>query len=49
MINSRMKEIKIFESDHWFYDAIFYDQSFSRHSEESRMQVISSIAKLARI
>jgi len=44
MINSRMKEIKIFESDHWFYDAIFYDQSFSRHSEESRMQVISSIA-----
>jgi pimeloyl-ACP methyl ester carboxylesterase len=44
LINSKMKEIKVFDCDHWFYDAIFYDQSLSRHGEESRMQIISSIA-----
>jgi pimeloyl-ACP methyl ester carboxylesterase len=44
LVDTNMKEIKIFDCDHWFYDAIFYDQSFSRHSEESRMQIISSIA-----
>jgi pimeloyl-ACP methyl ester carboxylesterase len=43
-LDTNMKEIKIFDCDHWFYDAIFYDQSFSRHAEESRMQIISSIA-----
>jgi alpha-beta hydrolase superfamily lysophospholipase len=43
LINSKKKEIKIFDCDHWFYNAIFYDQYLSRHSEESRMQVISSI------
>jgi alpha-beta hydrolase superfamily lysophospholipase len=44
LLDTNMKEIKIFDCDHWFYDAIFYDQSFSRHSEESRTQIISSIA-----
>jgi alpha-beta hydrolase superfamily lysophospholipase len=44
LLGTNMKEIKIFDCDHWFYDAIFYDQSFLRHSEESRMQIISSIA-----
>jgi alpha-beta hydrolase superfamily lysophospholipase len=44
LLTTTMKEIKIFDCDHWFYDAIFYDQSFSRHKEESRMQIISSIA-----
>ena len=44
LLTTTMKEIKIFDCDHWFYDAIFYDQSFSRHNEESRMQIISSIA-----
>ncbi|HEX6280645.1 MAG TPA: alpha/beta fold hydrolase [Nitrososphaera sp.] len=44
LLDTNMKEIKIFDCDHWFYDAIFYDQSFSRHSEESRMQIISSMA-----
>jgi esterase/lipase len=44
LVDSKRKEIKIFDCDHWFYDAIFYDQSFSRHSEDSRMQIISSIA-----
>jgi hypothetical protein len=43
LLSTTMKEIKIFDCDHWFYDAIFYDQSFSRHNEESRMQIISSI------
>ena len=43
LLDTNMKEIKIFDCDHWFYDAIFYDQSFSRHSEESRMQIISFI------
>ncbi|MDQ3851643.1 MAG: lysophospholipase [Thermoproteota archaeon] len=43
LLDTNMKEIKIFDCDHWFYDAIFYDQSFSRHGEESRMQIISSI------
>jgi pimeloyl-ACP methyl ester carboxylesterase len=44
LLDTNMKEIKIFDCDHWFYDAIFYNQSFSRHGEESRMQIISSIA-----
>ena len=44
LVDSKRKEIKILDCDHWFYDAIFYDQSFSRHSEDSRMQIISSIA-----
>ena len=44
LLDSNMKEIKIFDCDHWFYDTIFYDQSLSRHGEESRMQIISSIA-----
>jgi pimeloyl-ACP methyl ester carboxylesterase len=44
LLDTNMKKIKIFDCDHWFYDAIFYDQSFSRHAEESRMQIISSIA-----
>lgn len=44
LLLTNMKEIKILDCDHWFYDAIFYDQSFSRHSEESRMQIISLIA-----
>jgi pimeloyl-ACP methyl ester carboxylesterase len=44
LLRTNMKEIRIFDCNHWFYDAIFYDQSFSRHSEESRMQTIASIA-----
>jgi pimeloyl-ACP methyl ester carboxylesterase len=44
LLQTSSKEIKIFDCDHWFYDAVFYDQSLSRHSEESRMQIMSSIA-----
>jgi fermentation-respiration switch protein FrsA (DUF1100 family) len=43
LVSSKMKEIKVFDCDHWFYDAIFYDQSLSSDGEESRMQIISSI------
>jgi pimeloyl-ACP methyl ester carboxylesterase len=45
LLDTNMKEIKIFDCDHWFYDAIFYDQSFSRHGEQSRNQIISSIVE----
>jgi alpha-beta hydrolase superfamily lysophospholipase len=45
LLRSNKKEIKIFDCDHWFYDAIFYDQSFSVHSEESRMGIASSIVE----
>ena len=44
LLDTDMKQIKVFDCDHWFYDAIFYDQSFSRHGEESRMKVILCIA-----
>jgi len=44
LLHTPMKEIKIFGCDHWYYDAVFYDQSLSRHSEELRMQIVSSIA-----
>jgi len=43
LLQTRSKEIRIFDCDHWFYDAVFYDQSLSRHSDESRMQIMSSI------
>jgi alpha-beta hydrolase superfamily lysophospholipase len=45
LLRSNKKEIKIFDCDHWFYDAIFYDQSFSAHSEESRIAIASSIVE----
>ena len=44
LLRTNVKGIKIFDCDHWFYDAIFYDQSLLRHSEESRLQVISTIS-----
>jgi alpha-beta hydrolase superfamily lysophospholipase len=44
LLPTSMKEIKIFDCDHWFYDAVFYDQYVSMHSEESRIRIISSIA-----
>jgi dipeptidyl aminopeptidase/acylaminoacyl peptidase len=44
LLRTQKKEIKLFDCDHWYYDAVFYDQSFSRHSEELRMQIVSSLA-----
>ena len=38
LLHTDMKEIKIFDCDHWFYDAIFY-YNLSQRSEESRMQI----------
>jgi alpha-beta hydrolase superfamily lysophospholipase len=42
LLRTNRKEIRIFDCDHWFYDAIFYNQL--RHSEELRLQIISAIS-----
>lgn len=44
LLQTRNKEIKTFDCDHWFYHTIFFDQSLSPHSEQSRMQITSQIA-----
>jgi pimeloyl-ACP methyl ester carboxylesterase len=44
LLHTRLKDIKLFDCDHWFYDAVFYHQSSSMYSEDSRVQIISSIA-----
>jgi pimeloyl-ACP methyl ester carboxylesterase len=43
LLHTPIKEFRALDCDHWFYDAIFYDQSFSRHSEEERRLIISWI------
>ena len=43
LLRTAAKDIKIFDCDHWFYDAIFYDQFSSRHEEKLRGQIISSV------
>jgi fermentation-respiration switch protein FrsA (DUF1100 family) len=48
LIKSREKKLEMFDCDHWFYHAIFYDQSLPKYSEESRQQVIDTIANWAR-
>lgn len=42
LLRTEKKEIKIFDCDHWFYDAMFYAQA-STYTEESRIQFVSSI------
>lgn len=42
LLRTEKKQIKIFDCDHWFYDAMFYVQS-PAYPEESRMQFIASI------
>lgn len=44
LLRASRKEIRIFDSGHWFYDAIFYDQSLQGYSEELRLQIISAIS-----
>jgi pimeloyl-ACP methyl ester carboxylesterase len=44
LLRTSRKEKRIFDCDHWFYDAIFYDQSLLGHGEESRLQIISAIS-----
>jgi alpha-beta hydrolase superfamily lysophospholipase len=45
LIRADQKEIRIFDCDHWFFDAVSYNQSPEKYSEESRRKVISSIAR----
>lgn len=44
LLHTKDKEIKTFDCDHWFYDAVFYKQD-SKYTEEERMKFISSITK----
>lgn len=44
LLHTKDKEIKTFDCDHWFYDAVFYKQD-SKYAEEKRMKFISSITK----
>ena len=44
LVRSTEKQLKIFDCDHWFYDAMFYEQD-TRYPEESRDAVISSICE----
>ncbi len=44
LIHTTEKDIKLFDCDHWYYDAIFYDQFSSRYEDKSREQVTWSIA-----
>jgi lysophospholipase len=43
LLRTNKKEIKVVDCDHWFCHSIFYDQALSPHSEESRMQIVSSV------
>jgi dipeptidyl aminopeptidase/acylaminoacyl peptidase len=42
-INNKQKKIKLFDCDHWFYDAVFYNQFSTKYSEESRKQITRTI------
>ena len=43
LLKNKQKEIKLFDCDHWFYDAISYNQMQSKYSEESRKDIIVAI------
>lgn len=43
LLHSPKKELKLFDCDHWFYDALYFDQESPRYSEESREKFVSSI------
>jgi len=44
LLRTKDKEIKVFECNHWFYDAIFFSQS-SEYSEEDRIKLVSSMVE----
>jgi alpha-beta hydrolase superfamily lysophospholipase len=44
LLRTENKEIRVFDCNHWFYDAIFFSQT-SEYSEQDRLQVISSIVE----
>jgi alpha-beta hydrolase superfamily lysophospholipase len=43
LANSKDKKIEILDCDHWFYHAIFYNQTDTKYSDKSRMNLINSI------
>lgn len=43
LLRSQNKKLKVFDCDHWFYDAMFFDQDSPKYSEESRARFISAI------
>ncbi len=43
LLNSKERDLKLFDCDHWFYHAVFYDQMSSQYSEDSRQQIVDSI------
>ncbi len=45
LLKNKYKEIKLFDCDHWFYDAVSYNYMQSEYTEESRKQVIARIQK----
>ncbi|MDC8437845.1 MAG: alpha/beta hydrolase [Candidatus Nitrosotenuis sp.] len=45
MAKSADKTIRMFDCDHWFYDAIFYNQDFPGYSEESRKEVLDTVSE----
>jgi alpha-beta hydrolase superfamily lysophospholipase len=42
LLRTKAKEIKVFDCNHWFYDAIFFSQS-PEYSEENRVKLVSSM------
>ncbi|MGI0047918.1 MAG: alpha/beta hydrolase, partial [Nitrososphaera sp.] len=44
LLNAKDKEIKVFECNHWFYDAVFFSQS-TEYSEEDRTKLVSSMVE----
>jgi alpha-beta hydrolase superfamily lysophospholipase len=43
LLNSKGRNFKLFDCDHWFYHALFYDQTSSQYSEQLRQQIVDSI------
>lgn len=43
LLRTQNKELKVLDCDHWFYDAMFFDQDSPKYSEESRARFISAI------
>lgn len=44
LVKSKKKSIKLFDCDHWYYRAIFYNQNDHRYDEQQRNQVVEAIS-----
>lgn len=44
LLRTKDKEIKVFDCNHWFYDAIFFSQS-TEYSEQDRIKLLSSMVE----